>query len=84
MADMLPHDDRNAGASDDEPFLTVKQVAQRLNVSPSIVYQLLDSGRLSCHRIGKGRGTIRINESDLEMTNSPQQAVQHIKDMLKV
>jgi excisionase family DNA binding protein len=46
-------------------LLTVSNVAKRLNVSQSCVYQLVDSGRLPCHRIGVGRGAIRVSEADL-------------------
>lgn len=45
---------------------TVRQVAEQLNVSESIVYALIDAGRLACHRIGVGRGTIRIAREDLD------------------
>lgn len=48
-------------------MLTVKQVAERLNVSPSTVYDLAASGKLSCHRIGsRGRGTLRFTEAQVE------------------
>ncbi len=33
-------------------LMTVKEVARRLRVSASLVYQLVDCGRLGCHRIG--------------------------------
>jgi excisionase family DNA binding protein len=46
-------------------MLTVKQVAQRLGISRQMVYALCESGELSHHRIGKGRGCIRITEQDL-------------------
>lgn len=46
-------------------LLTVKDVAARLNVSLSCVYQLVEAGRLPHHRIGLGRGAIRCSESDL-------------------
>lgn len=46
-------------------MLTVKQVADRLNVSQSIIYALVDKGKIVCHRIGVGRGSIRISEEDL-------------------
>ena len=46
-------------------MLTVKQVAERLNVSASCVYQLVETGRLSHHRIGVGRGAIRFSEQDV-------------------
>ncbi|MBX3412420.1 MAG: helix-turn-helix domain-containing protein [Pirellulales bacterium] len=47
-------------------FLTVRDVAARLRVSQSCVYALVQQGRLSCHRIGGGRGAVRISESDLQ------------------
>ena len=47
-------------------WLTVKQAAERLNVSKWTIYDLCDSGRLRCQRVGIGRGTIRICPSDLE------------------
>lgn len=46
-------------------LLTVKDVAARLNVSASCVYQLVESGRLSHHRIGLGRGAIRVSEESI-------------------
>ena len=46
-------------------MLTVKQVAERLNVSQSIIYALVDAGQIVCHRIGVGRGPIRITAEDL-------------------
>ena len=46
-------------------LMTVKEVARRLRVSASLVYQLVDSGKLGCHRIGNGRGAIRIRPDDL-------------------
>ena len=46
-------------------MLTVQQVAELLKVSPSLVYQLVNSGRLPCYRIGGGRGAIRIRTNDM-------------------
>ena len=46
-------------------LMTVKEVARRLRVSASLVYQLVDSERLGCHRIGNGRGAIRIHPEDV-------------------
>lgn len=40
--------------------MTVRQAAERLEVSPQLVYALLAAGRLRCVRIGVGRGVIRI------------------------
>ncbi len=53
--------------SDYQPRMsTVREVATRLRVSPSLVYQLVEAGKLACHRIGTGRGAIRISLLDLE------------------
>ena len=46
-------------------MLTVKQAAERLNCSPSLVYELCAKGRIRHVRIGFGRGTIRIVEEAL-------------------
>ena len=45
--------------------LTVREVAERLRVSQSSVYLLVENGRLAHHRIGARRGAIRISEGDL-------------------
>ncbi len=47
-------------------FLTVQDVARRLKCSRALVYVLCEKGKLNHHRLGLGRGTIRITESDLE------------------
>ncbi len=46
-------------------MLTVKQTAERLNVSQNTIYSLISNGKIPCHRIGLGRGAIRIAEADL-------------------
>jgi len=46
-------------------MLTVKQVAESLSVSATCVYQLIAQGKLACHRIGIGRGAIRVSREDL-------------------
>lgn len=46
-------------------LLTPTQVAEQLSISRSLVYQIVKSGDLPCHRIGKGRGSIRVSEADL-------------------
>lgn len=46
--------------------MTIKDVAQLLRVSPACVYELVGAGKLACYRIGKGRGTIRISDAQLE------------------
>jgi excisionase family DNA binding protein len=47
--------------------MTVREAAEKLEVSQSLVYRLIEERRLSCVRIGqKGRrGAIRIREADL-------------------
>lgn len=43
-------------------MLKVSEVALRLNLSPSKVYELIDDGELAHHRIG---GAIRVSEEQL-------------------
>ena len=50
----------------DNPLLTVTETAERLRCSRALVYQLCESGRLPHHRLGVGRGTIRVSELDIE------------------
>jgi excisionase family DNA binding protein len=45
--------------------MTVKQAAQRLEVAPSTVYALCAAGLMPHHRVGLGRGVIRIDEADV-------------------
>ena len=47
-------------------LFTVEQAASQLQVSKSNVYSLIERGRLACHRIGVGRGTIRISQEDFD------------------
>ncbi len=46
-------------------LMTVKQVSNRLNISPATVYALVAEGRIKAHRFGLKRGTIRISEEAL-------------------
>ncbi len=46
-------------------FLTVKDAASRLGCSSNLVYLLCSERQLIHHRLGTGRGTIRISEEDL-------------------
>jgi excisionase family DNA binding protein len=46
-------------------MLTVREVAAQLRVSATCVYQLIEADKIACHRIGLGRGAIRVAESDL-------------------
>jgi excisionase family DNA binding protein len=46
-------------------LLTVKQAAERLQVSQATVYQLCEKRKLAHARIGVGRGAIRVDEDAL-------------------
>ncbi|MFO0966154.1 MAG: helix-turn-helix domain-containing protein [Gemmataceae bacterium] len=46
-------------------LMTVKQVSTLLNISPATVYALVADGKLTAHRFGLKRGTIRISEEAL-------------------
>ena len=46
-------------------LLTIEEVATHLSVSRSLVYELVVKGKLPHHRVGVGRGTIRISEDDV-------------------
>jgi excisionase family DNA binding protein len=45
--------------------VTVRQAADRLEVSAATVYALLASGKLRHYRIGNGRGVVRISEGHI-------------------
>lgn len=47
-------------------LLTVKEVAERLRVSPACVYALVTNGQLPAVRIGIRRGVIRFTDEDLQ------------------
>ena len=47
-------------------LLTVSDAAERLSVSVSCVYQLVEKGKLPHHRIGLGRGAIRFSDDDID------------------
>jgi excisionase family DNA binding protein len=56
-------------------LLTVRQAAERLSVSRSLIYGLVASGRLRACRIGNGRGCIRFTEEQIrEFIESSQPA----------
>ena len=44
---------------------TVADLAKQFSVSQSLVYQLVDAGKLPFIRIGNGRGTIRFDRADI-------------------
>jgi excisionase family DNA binding protein len=46
-------------------MMTVKQVAERLNVSMGTVYAAIERGELKCYRFGRRSGTIRVSEEYL-------------------
>ena len=47
-------------------LMTVSEVAEALRVGRSTVYQMIDKKVLPIHRVGTGRGTIRVSAGDLE------------------
>lgn len=47
-------------------MLTVRQAAERLAISPALIYALCSAGKLRHERYGLKRGTIRIPEDALE------------------
>jgi excisionase family DNA binding protein len=48
-------------------FYTVKELSEMLNLSPSQVYALMDSGRLGFHRFTTGRqGAKRVSDTQLQ------------------
>ena len=46
-------------------MLSVEDLADKLGVSVSLVYELVAKRRIPCYRIGTGRGTIRFDEADV-------------------
>lgn len=46
-------------------LLTVKQVAEQLNVSDALIYALAENQQLIGYKIGVGRGTWRFDEADV-------------------
>jgi excisionase family DNA binding protein len=53
------------GARMDLELLTVAEAADMLKLSSGAIYALCKSGVLPHHRLGAGRGAIRIDEADL-------------------
>jgi excisionase family DNA binding protein len=47
-------------------ILTIREVAERMRVSASLVYRIVRSGALPCVRIGLGQGRLRILSEDLD------------------
>lgn len=58
-------EDQPTARPEEPQFLTVKQAARFLNVSPSCVSRLYKTGTLSHVRFGNGRGAVRIARNDL-------------------
>ncbi len=47
-------------------FLTVNEAAKMLSIDPQTVYRFCWSGQLAHHRLGTGRGTIRITHDAIK------------------
>jgi excisionase family DNA binding protein len=58
-------------------MLTVQQVADKLGVSPALVYGWVNSGTLPCYRLGQAgrRGSIRVAEADVDAFLAGQKTV---------
>lgn len=52
-------DDRRAADQPRKPY-RVAQVAAALDVHPSTIYRDIETGKLRAHRVGTGRGALRI------------------------
>ena len=46
-------------------MLRVSDVALRLDISRSLVYQLVEQGKLSCYRVGLRGGSLRFTDEDV-------------------
>lgn len=61
------HDEaRQTEKHSERVLLTVRDVARALQISIASVYAIVAEGKIACHRVGTGRGSIRIEERDLE------------------
>lgn len=63
-------------------MLTVKQAAERLRISPALLYALCAAGKIRHERHGLGRGTIRITQEALDeyrkTVSRPEQSHENI------
>lgn len=48
-------------------MLRAKEVAEKLGISLSLVYQLVEEHKLGCYRVGPRRGAIRFKDEDIEV-----------------
>ncbi len=59
-------------------LLTVREVAEKLKMSLSSIYSLINTGKVASLRVGMNRGSIRIREADLdEYLESVKQGSKH-------
>lgn len=47
-------------------FYVFSEIAEKLRISESLVYALIESGKITPHRFGNGRGKILVSEKDLQ------------------
>lgn len=66
LEDEAATDTSDGTTSEMNAMLSVQGVATRLSVSKASVYRLIESGLLTAHRIGVGRGTIRVSPEAIE------------------
>lgn len=53
--------------AEDERPVRVADIAKELNVGRDTVYRAIRAGDLPARRIGRGRGTLRVEREDLDI-----------------
>ena len=56
----------NESSQSNKQLLTVAEVAERLKLSVSLIYAMVNAGTLPSLRVGNGRGSIRFREGDVQ------------------
>lgn len=49
--------------SNEEPWLTVEQVAAHMSIAPITVYRWIEAGKIPCHKVGR-QWRFKISEVD--------------------
>lgn len=62
--DVLPLGNTHGARAMSSPFMTVKQAANLLSLSPKTIYRAIENGDLPHHAFGRA---IRISRTDLEL-----------------
>ena len=65
----------------DDPWLTVEQIAERVQLHPDTVRRFLREGRLRGHRVTRRAGwRVRASEVDRFIESNPDRAVESADD----